>query len=184
MDDALANAPESVSSHEWDSRRSSSIGPADPDAGEIALDDPVFAAECRTNAVRLLRAHYERLCTPIVTKSQLWGRIYRVDIEHSDPTGLPYFYRLVCWKSADGHMQTTAYFPDTALFPDELTPPSAEQREPDEARLAAERRYAALVREILLAEWAPMAVLEAARPGAFDRGSDITLPPTPAAGRT
>src|SRR5438552_1025453 len=145
--------------------------PIEPADDEMPLDDPAFARDCAELAIGPFKGPHYRLCTAVVTRSGHWGRVWRADLEHSDPTELPTFMRVVCWHSPEGHPRVWNDFAERPLFPNALSPATDEQVAAHQARIATARLLEPKVK-ILLSQWPPMSAIEAARPGATESYSN------------
>jgi hypothetical protein len=80
--------------------------PLTPD-GEAETDDPSSLAEaCRAMWKDLIAKGGWQLGTPLVTKSQKWGMVYRVDFAMPGPDLSPLINRLICWRTTSGQLGT------------------------------------------------------------------------------
>ena len=72
-----------------------------PDDGEVLSDNTPFATACLSEATKLPEASGWELGHPVVTKSDKWGTICRVDFKIRGRNALPVVNRIMCWRNAD-----------------------------------------------------------------------------------
>jgi hypothetical protein len=78
--------------------------PLTPD-GEAATNDPLSLAEaCQARWEDLIAKGGWRLGTPLITTSEKWGTVYRVDFEMPGPDLTPLTNRLMCWRTTSGQL--------------------------------------------------------------------------------
>jgi hypothetical protein len=74
------------------------LAPASPDGEEIAYDAE-FSAACMTEVNRLAAGLKWEMSSPLVTRSNDFGLVMRLDAKSSgDPDISPFITRVVCWK--------------------------------------------------------------------------------------
>jgi hypothetical protein len=85
--------------------------PVDPAGEPLIQADPAFAADCMARARALADGMSGELGIPIVTRSERWGPVWRVDFTVPGAgLGPPLVNRIICWIKSDG-----AFHIDVAL---------------------------------------------------------------------
>jgi hypothetical protein len=74
--------------------------PMAPDGERVVPDNPAFVAGCLTK----LRARLTRykLGTQLVSESDRWGTVLRIDFEIPDLDADHHVNRIICWQGSDG----------------------------------------------------------------------------------
>jgi hypothetical protein len=76
--------------------------PADPATEEVAADDPTFVEECRSAVDHFVARLAMQLGQHLLTRSDKWGLVWRVDFIYFDHDLSPYINRIVCWRTDNG----------------------------------------------------------------------------------
>ncbi len=77
--------------------------PVYPAANEkIAPGDVAFATECLAGIRNFPGFEEWKLGKQLVTHSDTWGDVWRVDFEIAGTSLAPLINRIVCWRKADG----------------------------------------------------------------------------------
>jgi len=91
-----------------------------PESEEVASADPSFATACLSEASRMAAAANWELGQPVLTRSERWGTICRLDFTIRGREPGPLVNRIVCWRNADDGLE--AMFAIGQTIP-ELKPP-------------------------------------------------------------
>jgi hypothetical protein len=75
--------------------------PPNEPVGERTVDDDAFATECMTLMRPFAETNWE-LSKPVITRSEKWGLVCRVDFAIVGQDISPRVNRIVCWKKPDG----------------------------------------------------------------------------------
>lgn len=134
--------------------------PVAPDDGEVAHGDSVFADECNAIATSLAGARWN-LGIPLVTRSDMWGPVWRVDFEMPGVDLPARVNRIICWRSPEGHPRLTAFVGQDVppLHASEVDPAEVLRRAESDALFEVElEALSPSVRKILLDEWDPIGI--------------------------
>ena len=81
----------------------------EPDGETPASENPAFVSACRSIVSERASALGWRLEKSILTHSDVWGLVWRIDFKaRGHPEGSHYVNRVICWGSADGTVLGTA----------------------------------------------------------------------------
>jgi hypothetical protein len=77
-----------------------SYPPVLPEGEKVADDNPAFVANCLAK----LQAHLtgDKIITKLITESDRWGTILRMDVELPDQDPKNSVKRVICWQRLDG----------------------------------------------------------------------------------
>jgi hypothetical protein len=80
-----------------------------PEGETTAAEEPAFVHACMSTASDLAAAHDWRLGRSILTHSDVWGLVWRIDFRVKDQSQeSKLINRFVCWGTADGEILGTA----------------------------------------------------------------------------
>ena len=84
--------------------------PSPESDGEAAVaESPAFVTACNSIVSDRATALGWRLGKSILTHSDVWGLVWRIDFQaKGHPEGSHYVNRVICWGSADGRVLGTA----------------------------------------------------------------------------
>jgi hypothetical protein len=72
-----------------------------PEGGEVVSDNTSFVTACLLEATKLPVSSGWELGLPVLTRSEKWGEICRVDFRIKDTNLAPLVNRIMCWRNAD-----------------------------------------------------------------------------------
>ena len=76
--------------------------PTEPTGEHVIQDASAFGADCLGQAQDLAAAGRLELGTPLLTRSDKWGVVWRVDFKIAGQDLQPLVNRIVCWNKPDG----------------------------------------------------------------------------------
>ena len=76
-----------------------------PEGEKVLLEDSSFAADCLSTWNDLITKSRWVLGTSLVTQSERWGEILRVDFKIPGEDLSPLVNRLICWRTPIGNLQ-------------------------------------------------------------------------------
>lgn len=75
-----------------------------PEKSEILVADRSFVSRCRTLIEPINKVGKIKITAGTLTKSRVWGVIWRADMQVTTEGGVRTLHRITCWRTADGHM--------------------------------------------------------------------------------
>jgi hypothetical protein len=75
----------------------------DPDGQILTADNTTFTTKCVSLVDKVSSGKNWQLGQPLLTRSEKWGLVWRVDFKISDADFSPLVNRIVCWEIADGN---------------------------------------------------------------------------------
>jgi hypothetical protein len=78
--------------------------PLNPAIDEVAAEAPSFRAACASTVDELTSRLAVRLGQSLLTKSDEWGFIWRVDFAYADSDWPGHINRIICWRATDGNI--------------------------------------------------------------------------------
>ena len=83
-----------------------SLPPVVPATGElVVINEPLFSAECLLFLESKDVAKNWKLGKPLLTRTDRWGAVWRVDFEIGADHVLALTNRIVCWRNSSGELQ-------------------------------------------------------------------------------
>lgn len=76
--------------------------PLSPEGEKIVQGDPSFVAACQERIRYLASTGLWKLGKPLLTHSDKWGLVWRVDFEYPHDDLAPLINRAICWRTDDG----------------------------------------------------------------------------------
>jgi hypothetical protein len=74
----------------------------EPDGQIVTADKTAFTEKCRALADEFPSRKNWQLGQPLLTESEKWGLVWRVDFILSDANSSHLVNRIVCWENPDG----------------------------------------------------------------------------------
>jgi hypothetical protein len=81
------------------------IPPVAPEGEKIIAENSSFAEDCLSLYDKLIKRSKWVLGTSLVTQSERWGEIFRVDFKIPEDDLSPLVNRLICWRTPAGFFQ-------------------------------------------------------------------------------
>ena len=76
----------------------------DPDGHIVTADNTTFTGKCLSLVDKFSSGNNWRLGQPLLTRSERWGLVWRVDFTFSDAEPSHLVNRIVCWEFPDGNV--------------------------------------------------------------------------------
>ena len=76
----------------------------DPDGQIVTADNTAFTEKCLSLIDKFSLGKNWRLRQPLLTRSEKWGVVWRVDFTISDADSSHLVNRIVCWEVPDGNI--------------------------------------------------------------------------------